>query len=141
MQNAIMRMATIVNTKFHDNASFEATFTDWEYEIHRFNLSVETKLQDEVKLGILIAGTTGKLHDHLCLTLGKKLNYEEVREVVLNYIKSKNLTTMAPKTKEPEKPQWMYVGAINTTNVPKGGKGKGSYPKGKGKGKDHPKGD
>ena len=60
MQNAIMRMAAIVNMKFNDNANFETTFSDWEYEIHRFNESVETKLQDEVKVGILIAGTTEK---------------------------------------------------------------------------------
>ena len=120
MQNAIMRMATIVNTKFHDNANFEATFTDWEYEIHHFNLAVDTKLQDEVKVGILIAGTTGKLHDHLCLTLGKQLNYESVRGVILNYIKSKNLTTKT-NNQQQEKPQWMYVGAIGIT---KGGKGR-----------------
>ena len=42
MQNAIMRMATIVNMRFNDNASFETTFADWEYEIHRFNASVES---------------------------------------------------------------------------------------------------
>ena len=58
MQNAIMRMAAIINMKFNDNANFETTFSDWEYEIHRFNESVDTKLQDEVKVGILIAGTT-----------------------------------------------------------------------------------
>ena len=48
MQNAIMRMATIVNMGFNDNASFETTFADWEYEIHRFNASVESMLLDVV---------------------------------------------------------------------------------------------
>ena len=84
MQKAIMRMATIVNVKFHDNGNFETIFSDWEYEIHKFNSSVQNALQDEVKVGILIAGTTDKLHDHLCLALGKRANYAETREVVLN---------------------------------------------------------
>ena len=44
MQNAIMRMATIVNTKFVDNANFQTTFADWEYEIHRCNLSLGNKV-------------------------------------------------------------------------------------------------
>ena len=42
MQNAIMRIATIVNTKFHD-ANFETTFTEWESELHKIEVSLETK--------------------------------------------------------------------------------------------------
>ena len=131
MQNAIMRMATIVNMKFNDNANFETTFSDWEYEIHKFNSSVDNKLSDEVKVGILVAGTTGKLHDHLCLTLGQSVDYAKTREVVLNYIKSKNLTT---KTKQEEKPVWMDVSSLT-----KGGKkgSKGQWTKGGGKGAAH----
>ena len=69
MQNAIMRIATIVNMKFHDS-NFETTFTEWESELHKIEVSLNNKLDDVIKIGILIAGTTGKLHDHLCLTLG-----------------------------------------------------------------------
>ena len=94
MQNAIMRLATIVNVKFNDNANFETTFAEWEYEIHRFNASVDNKFQDGASVGILIAGTTGKLHDHLCLTLGNRVDYSESREVILNYVKSKHRTTL-----------------------------------------------
>ena len=69
MQNAIMRIATIVNTKFHDT-NFETTFSEWESELHKIEVSLNNKIDDVIKIGILIAGTTGKLHDHLCLTLG-----------------------------------------------------------------------
>ena len=48
MQNAIMRMATIVNTKFHDT-HFETMFTEWESEIHKIELSLSSNLADEIK--------------------------------------------------------------------------------------------
>ena len=47
MQNAIMRMATIVNTKFLDS-NFETMFTEWESEIHKAVLSLNSKLADEM---------------------------------------------------------------------------------------------
>ena len=122
-------MATIVNVKFKGDANFETTVAEWEYGMHRFSASVDTKFQDEVKVGILFFGTTGRLHDHFCLTLGKRVDYEETREVVLNYIKSKGLTTKT-STKE-EKPQWTDVSAVT-----KGRQNQKGTTKGKGKGKD-----
>ena len=134
MQNAIMRMAAIVNIKFQDT-TFENTFTEWESEIHKLETALKSdtstgKLADEVNIGILIAGTTGKIHDHLCLSLTDVSTYEEAREIVVNYLKSRSLTTTSKK----EKPTWMEVDAITK------GKGKGKDPKGKGKGKDQGKG-
>ena len=143
LQNAIMRMATIVNTKFHDT-NFETTFTEWESEIHKIEVSLSSKLADEIKIGILIAGTTGRIHDHLCLTLGDTLSYDDTRDTVLNYLKSRNLT-VSTKHKGPD---WMDVSAITKGGKGSGdgkGKGKGggttSYRKGKGKGKDKGHGD
>ena len=149
MQNAIMRIATIVNTKFHD-ANFETTFTEWESELHKIEVSLETKLDDVIKIGILIAGTTGKLHDHLCLTLGDTLSYGDTRDVVINYLKTKNLTSTTQKKQSDDAmdvsaltkrfPKWKQ----QRQYAPKGDKGKGkgdatNFPgkgKGKGKGKD-----
>ena len=82
MQNAIMRIATIVNTRFHDT-NFETTFTEWGSELHKIEVSLNSKIDDTIKIGILIAGTTGKLHDHLCLTLGDTISYDETRDVAL----------------------------------------------------------
>ena len=58
MQNAIMRIATIVNMKFHDS-NFETTFTEWESEMRKIEVSLNNKIDDVIKVGILIAGTTG----------------------------------------------------------------------------------
>ena len=48
MQNAIMRIATIVNTKFHDS-NFETTFTEWESEMHKIEVSLNNKIDDVIK--------------------------------------------------------------------------------------------
>ena len=135
MQNAIMRMAAIINIKFQDT-TFENTFSEWEGEIHKLESALKTdkhdgKLADEVKIGILIAGTTGKIHDHLCLSLNEVSVYADARDIVINYLKSRNLTMISKKSK----PDWMEVDAINTQ-----WKGKGKDNKGKGKGKDGGKG-
>ena len=121
MQNAIMRIATIVNMKFHDS-NFETTFTEWESEMHKIEVSLNNKIDDVIKIGILIAGTTGKLHDHLCLTLGDTLSYDDTRDMVINYLKTKSLTSQTRKG-----PDDMDVSAVT--------KGKGFSFKGKGKGK------
>ena len=135
MQNAIMRMAAIINIKFQDT-TFENTFSEWEGEIHKLESALRTertdgKLADEVKIGILIAGTTGKIHDHLCLSLKDVSTYADARDIVINYLKSRNLTMVSKKTKS----DWMEVDAINTQWT-----GKGHDPKGKGKGKEGGKG-
>ena len=101
MQNAIMRMATIINIKFQDT-TFENTFTEWESEIHKLEMILKNdhtsgKLADEVKIGILIARTTGEIHDHLCLSLSDVSTYDEAREIVVNYLKSGNLTISSKK--------------------------------------------
>ena len=136
MQNAIMRMAAIINMKFQDT-TFENTFTEWESEIHKLETGLKTehsdgKLADEVKIGILISGTTGKIHDHLCLSLSEVSTYEDARDTVINYLKSRNLTISSKKDKK----DWMEVDAVNTTWK----RGKGSGKDSKGKGKDHGKG-
>ena len=142
MQTAIMRMAAIINIKCHDS-TFENSFAEWEGEIHKLETALRPrtvtpdtppdagKLADAIKIGILIAGTTGKIHDHLCLSLTEVSTYDDARDIVVNYLKSRQLTTTSKKA---EKPTWMEVDAI--TSAYKGGKGKGKDPKGKGKGKD-----
>ena len=88
IQNAIMRIVTIVGTKFHEK-NFETTFAQWETEISKFEVAIGAALYPEVKIGLLIAGTTGKIHDHLCLTIKERMDYSEVRDTILNYFKSK----------------------------------------------------
>ena len=44
MQNAIMRMASIINIKFHDT-TFENTFAEWESEIHKLESALKVPAQ------------------------------------------------------------------------------------------------
>ena len=72
LQNAVLRMASIVNIKFQDS-NFENAFTEWESEIFKLDTSLgpNKNLPDEVKIGILVAATTGKIHDHLCVSMAR----------------------------------------------------------------------
>ena len=151
MQSAIMKLVTIVSTKFNNEKNFETTFAEWENDITKFEAAVGKELYDEIKVGLLIAGTTGKLHDHLCLTVTDVIDYESVRQTILHYFKSKTLTTSIKSNYENSGTQPMDVDAIKGKTKGKGkGKGKnkgpplppkgGDYNKGKGKGKGDQKG-
>ena len=48
-------------------------------------------------LGVLIGITTGILHYHLVLNIGELNMCVQVRNAILNYTKSKKLTTARPK--------------------------------------------
>ena len=89
LQNAVLRMASIVNIKFQDS-NFENAFTDWESEIFKLDTSLgpSKRLPDEVKIGILVAATTGKIHDPLCVSMARIETYSEAKETVINYLKS-----------------------------------------------------
>ena len=125
-----MRLVTIVNTKFHDEKNFETNFANWESEITKFEIATNKILYEEIKVGLLIAGTLGKLHDHLCLTVSEVIDYDQVRSNILHCFKSKSLIL---PTRRSHYDDPMDVGKV--------GKGKGDYNgKGKGKGKNDYKG-
>ena len=111
LQSAIMQLVTIVNTKFQEK-SFETTFAEWETNITKFEMAVGRELYDEIKVGLLIAGTTGKLHDHLGLSVTEVVDYDSVRQIVLHYFKSKTLTTNTSKSSHEDGRDPMDIGAI-----------------------------
>ena len=43
-------------------------------------------------MGILVAVTTGRLHEHLVFNMSELTTYDQVRTIILNYTKSKKLT-------------------------------------------------
>jgi len=81
------------------------------------------------------------LHDHLCLTTTDNQSYSEVRGVILNYLKTKQLTSLTKNTKPDYFDDPMQVDAFGYYKGK--GRGKGDYYKGtdykggkaKGKGK------
>lgn len=65
-----MTIVSIVNTKFDvEGTNFESRFTTWEVEITNFENAVGKTIMDETKVGLLIAGTKGPLHDHECMQI------------------------------------------------------------------------
>ena len=125
IQNAIMTLVTLVNTKL-DDKDFETKFSKWESDITKFERAIEKPLYDEIKVGLLIAGTSGKFHDHLCLTTTTTIKYEDIRNVILSYLKTRSLTISTRHGRD-SGPIPMEIDNINFR------KGKG-----KGKSKDYP---
>ena len=120
-----MRIVTIIGTKFQEK-NFETTFAQWEMEISKFEVAIDAKLYEPVKIGLLIAGTTGKIHDHLCLTINDGMNYGQVRDTIINYFKTKSLDTK--RHNDDGGPRPMEVDQIKGKGK---GKGKGTNNTGK----------
>ena len=120
---AILLLVQIVTTKFNES-DFETTFASWENYIMKFEESISKELYPEIKIGLLIAGTSGQLHDHLCLTCGDADDYAEVRNMVLNYVRHKHTTMPSSYSQQYSAPNYrdrddpMEIGKIG-----KGGKG------------------
>ena len=148
LQTSIMMLVEIVNTKFDNDKTFESKLTKWEANITKFEKSINKDLYDEIKVGLLIAGTTGTLHDHLCMHV-QDHDYDNVKNIVINYIKTKQFTSSihgGGKHKNTNsdamevdavhkgigKGKSSFVSAGKGFGTTKGGKGKGST-KGKGK--------
>ena len=80
MQEAIARLINIVNTRLGGEANFETAFANWENEVLKFELALGRPVYDDMKVGLLIAGKSGKLHDHLCLTVPNVIDYDQIKK-------------------------------------------------------------
>ena len=55
-----------------------------------------SKLSDDVKIADSITKTRGQLQEHLRLNAASLSKYQEVREVVINYIQTKQIFNKDP---------------------------------------------
>ena len=83
---SILLLVKIVTTRL-DDSNFENAFATWESDVTKFELAIQKELYSEIKVGLLIAGTSGKLHEHLCLNVTDQMTYQDVKGIVLNYTK------------------------------------------------------
>ena len=113
----------ITTTKFEER-TFAATFMDWETDMTRLEATLGREIYEEIKIGLLISGATGKLREHLCLNLAETttVNYQTLRNVVLDYVRHHGVGNNNNKGKKDDNA--MEVDAFWTT---KGGKGKSNY--------------
>ncbi len=92
-QRTVMSLAAVMKMQLPDDNSLEENFTMFERELDKFERATGDTLPETAKIGIVVAVTTGKLHDHLVLNMGGLDTYYKVRSTIMNYIKSKPLVT------------------------------------------------
>ena len=124
-----------------DHNNFEESFSNWEFELQRYEADNTTRLPDQVKIAVLMNETRGPLQQHLHLNAGTAPTYAAIRATIMEYYR----TTMAfTRLHQQSSAVSSNLGGgtgpmdIGATYNGKG-QGKGKY-KGKGKGKNNSKG-
>jgi hypothetical protein len=130
--SALVILMKIISAKFPDDDNFETKLGIWENDVLKFEKAIGKELYEEIKVGLLVAGTTGRLHDHLCLNLGTLKDYSSTRQVVINYAKTKTMKLVNKN--------YNYSDPMDVDAIQKGGNYKGKKGKGKGHGHYHGKG-
>ena len=127
-----------------DSNNFEESFSNWEFELSRYERDNNTTLPDQIKIAVLMNETSGPLQQHLYLNAGATPTYVEVRETIMEYYRAttalsrlhQQTGTSSVSTHAQGGPTPMDIGAVNKGYKGKYNKGKGKKPnKGKGKNK------
>ena len=66
-----------------DNNNFEESFSNWEFELNKYERDNNTQLPDQVKIAVLMNGTKGPLQQHLQLMAGATPTYTDVRATII----------------------------------------------------------
>ena len=127
----ISSLVSAVNTKFEE-ATFEQQLATWELHISDYERASGDVMNDKLKIALLVANTSGTLHQHLCLHVNAICTYMQVRDMIVNYLKTKTMTLQPTSSTKPsrQEPTPMEVDALKAYK----GKGKGKWWKGKAKG-------
>ena len=86
----------------------------WEIDWAEWEAAAGAQLPIVMKTCLVIAGTTGKLHDVLCMTCKGYNDYDSVKSTVVNYIKTKSVCT-GGKTSKSNKPWNTDPNAMDTS--------------------------
>ena len=112
--------------------NFEESFSNWEFDVNRYERDNNTKLPDQVKIAILLNETKGPLQQHLQLNASTTTTYNDMRHAIMEYYRTTTAFTRMQQASSSVATNHgggaapMDIGAIN--------KGKGKW-KGKNKGK------
>jgi len=74
-----------------DNNNFQESFSNWEFELQRYEADNTTRLPDQVKIAVLMNETRGPLQQHLHLNAGTAPTYAAIRATTMEHYR----TTMA----------------------------------------------
>ena len=76
-----------------DHNNFQESFSNWEFELQRYEADNTTRLPDQVKIAVLMNETRGPLQQHLHLNAGTAPTYAAIRATIMEHYR----TTMAFK--------------------------------------------
>ncbi len=98
----------ILTWKFSE-ATLEQDLNDWEAEVDKYERGSSQKITDDVRIGVLMFGCPTPIQHHLQLTTTLTSTFAEVRDLILNYCKTR-LLTRGPSTTRRDDPT--EIGAI-----------------------------
>ena len=117
----------------------EETFSQWEFELNKYERDNGQALPEFVKIAVILNETKGPLQQHLQLLAGQSPNYNQVRTTIMEYYRAttafnklRQQTSSSVSTNLGGGSAPMDISAIKGKG--NGYKGQGKY-KGKGKGK------
>ena len=120
--------------------NFEETFSQWEFELYKFERDNGQALPESVKIAVILNEAKGPLQQHLRLLAGQSPTYNTVRTTIMEYYRAttafnklKQQTSSSVNTNHGGGTAPMDISAIK-------GKGKGYKGKGKYKGERQGKG-
>ena len=125
-----------------DTNNFEESFSNWEFELNRYERDNTTRLPDPVKFAIVMNETTGQLQQHLHLNAGATPTYAEVRNIIMEYYRTATAFNRLQQQQPSSSVSTNYQGGqapVDIGALRNKGKNKGKY-KGKSKWKGSHKG-
>lgn len=103
-----------------ERGNFADALGAWNNEKLKHEREPDSKLSDNVKIAVLMHKTKGQLQKHIRLNTASLSKYQDVREVITKYTKTKQIFN-----KDPSKdPYAMDIGKVTKGNDK--GKGKGN---------------
>ena len=85
---ALGQLRNILNPSFPE-ANFEDAFLQWEAEVEKYERTFAAQVQDIMKVVVVLHTRSGPLQHHTQLTAGAAQAYQKVRDVILDYHRSR----------------------------------------------------
>ena len=68
-----------------DSNNFEESFSNWEFELNKYEQDNNTQLPDQVKIAVLMNETKRPVQQHLHLVAGATPTYTAIRSTIMEY--------------------------------------------------------
>ena len=124
-----------------NDPSFQKDLTAWETSVSDYQRHSGSLIPDDMKISLLTGKLPSHLQDHVTLNTADSSSYNDIKEVLVNYFKSKK-AFMPPSYLNPESsnpsngPAPMQIGQVTHKGSGKGDQsGKGGRGRGRGKGR------